>query len=157
MSFVFMSRQWAQAVGEAVNAGPAPDYRATKLEDYWGWIEMAKLGVNQPLALAVRDLPSGTGADGDTLLLELAQGVVTGVEVGDRAQLEGRAAFLLAGDHRDWVALLEGYDVGKTVMYRKLMLEVGDILAFFAAAYYWVELLARLVTVPVALAEGALS
>ena len=45
--------------------------------------------------------------------------------------------------------MLAGYDVGKMVMYRKLMLEKGDTLQFFTAAFYWTELLAAIQSVPV--------
>jgi hypothetical protein len=61
--------------------------------------------------------------------------------------------FLLAGAHADWQAMLAGYDVGKMVMYRKLMLEKGDTLQFFMAAFYWTELLAAIQSVPVKLPE----
>jgi hypothetical protein len=51
--------------------------------------------------------------------------------------------------------MLAGYDVGKMVMYRKLMLEKGDTLQFFTAAFYWTELLAAIQSVPVEVLEQA--
>jgi hypothetical protein len=53
--------------------------------------------------------------------------------------------------------MLGGYDVGKMVMYRKLMLEKGDTLQFFTAAFYWTELLAAIQAVPVQASELVLS
>ena len=41
-----------------------------------------------------------------------------------------------------------GYDVGKTVMYRKLMMDKGDVLTFFRAAYFWTEALGCIQRVP---------
>ena len=65
------------------------------------------------------------------------------------------AVFLLSGSYTDWQAMLDGYDVGKMVMYRKLMLEKGDTLQFFTAAFFWTELLAIIQSVPVTVAERA--
>jgi hypothetical protein len=41
------------------------------------------------------------------------------------------------------------------VMYRKLMLEKGDTLQFFMAAFFWTELLAAIQSVPVEVPEPA--
>jgi hypothetical protein len=67
----------------------------------------------------------------------------------DRTEAADGAAFLLAASYADWQLMLGGYDVGKMVMYRKLMLEQGDTLMFFMAAFYWTELLAAIQSVPV--------
>ena len=40
------------------------------------------------------------------------------------------------------MALHEGYDAQRTVMYRKIMLEDGDLLEFFKSIYFFVECLA---------------
>jgi hypothetical protein len=73
---------------------------------------------------------------------------VTAAAVLDRAVAADGAAFLLAGSYADWQLMLGGYDVGKMIMYRKLMLEQGDTLRFFMAAFYWTELLAAIQSVP---------
>ena len=49
---------------------------------------------------------------------------------------------MLGMDYRDWKALHEGYDAQRTVMYRKILLEQGDLLEFFKAIYFFVECLA---------------
>ena len=49
------------------------------------------------------------------------------------------ATYVLAADYHDWKALFEGYDALRTVMYRKLLLEDGDLLEFFKAIYFFVE------------------
>ncbi|HSR82975.1 MAG TPA: SCP2 sterol-binding domain-containing protein [Streptosporangiaceae bacterium] len=105
------------------------------------------------LALSVRDLPSG--GDGDTLVLDFDGGVVTGASVRERGEAETDAVFLLAGDYADWLAMLDGDDVGKMIMYRKLMLEKGDTLKFFTAAFFWTELLAAIQSIPVQAPEPA--
>jgi hypothetical protein len=142
----FMTQEWAQDCGATVNGWPGDERRAGKLQDFWNWIEMVRPGVTGPLALNVRDMPPG--ADGDTLVLDLDGGVVTGASVQGRAAAEGEAVFVLVGSYADWQLMLGGYDVGKMVMYRKLMLEKGDSLQFFMAAFFWTELLAAIQSVP---------
>src|SRR5881409_2091349 len=44
-------------------------------------------------------------------------------------------------DYADWKALHDGYDAQRTVMYRKMLLEDGDLLEFFKAIYFFVECL----------------
>ena len=57
--------------------------------------------------------------------------------------------------YADWQEMLGGYDVGKMVMYRKLMLEQGDTLMFFTAAFFWTELLAAIQSIPAEVLEPA--
>jgi hypothetical protein len=149
----FMTGPWAQDVREAFNAWPADERKASKLQDFWDWIEMIRPFVTGRLALNVRDLPPGAGADGDTLVLDFDGGTVAAASVLGRAEAEGGAMFLLSGSHADWREMLAGYDVGKMVMYRKLMLEKGDTLRFFMAAFYWTELLSAIQSVPVQVPE----
>ena len=58
------------------------------------------------------------------------------------------ATYVLGMDYADWKALHEGYDAQRTVMYRKIMLEQGDLLEFFKAIYFFVECLAVIGGVP---------
>jgi hypothetical protein len=144
----FMTAAWAQDIMTTFNAWPEAERKASKLQDFWDWIEMVRPFVTGRLALAVRDLPAGTGADGDTLALDFEGGRVTAAAVMARAGAEPDAVFLLAGSYADWQEMLAGYDVGKMVMYRRLMLEKGDTLQFFLAAFFWTELLAAIQSVP---------
>jgi hypothetical protein len=50
--------------------------------------------------------------------------------------------------YADWKALHEGYDAQRTVMYRKIKLEDGDLLEFFKPIYFFVECLAVIAAVP---------
>jgi hypothetical protein len=143
----FMTAAWAAECQRVINASPDEERKASKLQDFWDWINMIRPFVTGRLALSVRDLPPG--GDGDTLVLEFDGGSVTGASVTERAAAEADAVFLLAGDYADWLAMLDGYDVGKMVMYRKLMLEKGDTLMFFTAAFFWTELLAAIQSIPV--------
>ena len=59
-----------------------------------------------------------------------------------------KATYVLGMDYRDWKALHEGYDAQRTVMYRKIVLEEGDLLEFFKAVYFFVESLAVIGAVP---------
>ena len=99
------------------------------------------------LALSVRDMPAG--AAGHTLALDFDGGTVTAASVLSRADAEPGAVFLRCGSYADWQQMLARDDVGKMVMYRKLMLKKGDTLQFFTAAFYWTELLAAIQSVPV--------
>jgi hypothetical protein len=153
----FMTAQWAQDIREEFNAWPGPDRKASKLQDFWDWINMIRPFVTGRLALSVRDMPPGAGADGDTLVLDFDGGAVAAASVLARADAEPGAVFLLSGSYADWQEMLGGYDVGKMVMYRKLMLEKGDTLQFFTAAFYWTELLAAIQAVPVQASELVLS
>ena len=143
----FMTAAWAKACQEAINDWPGEERKASKLQDFWDWIGMVRPFVTGRLALSVRDMPPG--ADGDTLALDLEEGAVKAAAVLGRDEAADGAAFVLAGSYADWQAMLDGYDVGKMIMYRKLMLEQGDTLMFFMAAFYWTELLAAIQSVPV--------
>jgi hypothetical protein len=143
----FMTTAWAQDCQAAFSAWPGAEYKASKLQDFWDWIDMVRPFVTGRLALTAREAPPG--ADGDTLALDFEGGTVTAACVLDRAEAEPGAVFLLAGGYADWQDMLAGYDVGKMVMYRRLMLEKGDTLQFFMAAFFWTELLAAIQSVPV--------
>ena len=52
------------------------------------------------------------------------------------------ASYVLGMDYQDWKAMHEGYDAQRTVMYRKILLEQGDLLEFFKAISFFVECLA---------------
>jgi len=147
----FMTDAWAQEIRAVFNDWPDAERKASKLQDFWDWIAMIRPFVTGRLALNVRDMPAG--AEHDTLALDFDGGTITGAAVLSRAEAEAEAVFLLSGCHADWMAMLAGYDVGKTVMYRKLMLEKGDTLQFFMAAFYWTELLAAIQSVPVEVLE----
>src|SRR5580692_11928712 len=149
----FMTPGWAGEVQRVFNGWPDADRKASKLQDFWDWINMISPFVTGRLALTVRDMPPG--ADGDTLALEFDGGTVQAASIGERAALEPDAVFLLAGSYADWAAMLDGYDVGKMIMYRKLMLEKGDTLMFFTAAFFWTELLAAIQSVPAEVLETA--
>jgi hypothetical protein len=150
---LFMTQEWAQECQRVINDSPDPERKASKLQDFWDWIDMIRPFVTGRLALTVRDLPSG--GDGDTLVLDLEGGTVTAASVQERGAAEPDAVFLLAGDYADWLAMLDGYDVGKMIMYRKLMLETGDTLMFFTAAFFWTELLAAIQSIPAETLEPA--
>ena len=149
----FMTDAWAQECQRVINASPDEERKASKLQDFWDWINMIRPFVTGRLALSVRDLPGDS--DRDTLVLDLEGGTVTTASVRERADAEADAVFLLAGDYADWLAMLDGYDVGKMIMYRKLMLEKGDTLMFFTAAFFWTELLAAIQSIPVEVLEAA--
>jgi hypothetical protein len=147
----FMTQDWAAEIQRTFNAWPDAERKASKLQDFWDWIDMISPFVTGRLALTVRDMPAG--AEGDTLVLDLEAGSIVTASVRERAEAQADAVFLLAGSYADWLSMLDGYDVGKMVMYRKLMLEQGDTLMFFTAAFFWTELLAAIQTIPAEVPE----
>jgi hypothetical protein len=148
----FFTREWARAVKDAVNAGPTPEARARKIERFWEWIDQAKQHVNCQLGLAVRGLPaSGRRARHDCLLLDLERGRCVRARLVSREDAERTATYVLSGSFADWREIMGGFDMGKAVMYRKLLLEKGAVLEFFKSIYYWTESLACVQRIPTAM------
>jgi hypothetical protein len=143
----FFSKEWASAVGDALTAGPSEQARAGKLPMYWDFFELIKGMYPASWALGCGDLPGENEAGPAYLLIQWGGGTVTGCRViGPDDPLE--ATYVLGMDYANWVALHEGYDAQRTVMYRKIMLEDGDLLEFFKSIYFFVECLAVIGAVP---------
>jgi hypothetical protein len=143
---VFFSKEWADEVRDALEAGPTEAARALKLPEYWDFYALVRGMYDASWALGVRDLPRELGGSPSYLLVKWGGGHVTDCRiVGPDDPLE--ATYILDGDYADWVALLSGYDAQRTVMYRKLLLQEGDLLEFFKAIYFFVESVACLATV----------
>jgi hypothetical protein len=145
----FFSKQWAGAVGDALTAGPSEQARAGKLQEYWDFFELIKGLYPASWALGCPDLPAELGEGPAYLFVQWAGGTVTSCRIaGPDDPIE--ATYVLGMDYADWKALHEGYHAQRTVMYRKMMLEHGDLLEFFKAIYFFVECLALIGTVPAA-------
>jgi hypothetical protein len=150
----FFSQEWAEAVREAVVAGPPAEVRAGKLQEYWDFFEMVKSILPASWALGCRDLPVELGKGPAYLFLQWSGGAVTDCRiVGPDDPLD--ATYVLTMDYQDWKALHEGYDAQRTVMYRKILLEDGNLLEFFKTIYFFVECLAIIGAVPAHYAELA--
>jgi hypothetical protein len=136
----FFSPQWAATVRDALTAGPDERARAGKLQKYWDFFDRVKGGYSASWALGCRDQDA-------YLLVQWGDGKVTDARItGPDDLLE--ASYVLGMDYQDWKALHEGYDAQRTVMYRKMLLEEGDLLEFFKGIYFFVESLAVVGTVP---------
>lgn len=145
----FFSARWARAVREALDVGPSEQARAGKLPMYWDFFEKIKSGYQASWALGCRDLPAGLGGGPAYLLVRWDGGTVTECQVaGPDDPVE--ATYVLAMDYPGWRALHDGYDAQRTVMYRKILLEEGDLLEFFKSIYFFVECLAVIGSVPAA-------
>jgi hypothetical protein len=143
----FFSKKWADSVRDALAAGPPAQTRAGKLQEYWDFFERIRSTYEASWALGCRDLPRSLGGGPAYLFAQWAGGTVTGCQIiGPDEPLE--ASYVLGMDYRDWKALHEGYDAQRTVMYRKILLEDGDLLEFFKGIYFFVECLAVIGTVP---------
>jgi hypothetical protein len=140
----FFSPEWAAAVRDALTAGPPEQDRAGKLPMYWDFFDKVKASYASSWALGCRDLPAGNAA---SLYVQWGGGTVTGCRVtgpGDQPA----ATFVLGMDYADWQALHDGYDPQRTVMYRKILVEHGNILEFFKSIYFFTECLAIIGRVP---------
>lgn len=143
----FFSKDWADAVRDALIAGPSEQARAGKLAMYWEFFELIRARYPASWALGCRDLTAELGAGPAYLIVQWDGGTVTSCGIAGPDDLV-EATYVLAMDYADWKALAEGYDAQRTVMYRKILLEDGDLLEFFKAIYFFVECLALVGTVP---------
>ena len=151
----FFSPEWAAAVRDALSAGPSEPVRAGKLQEYWDLFDFIKSVYPASWALGCRELPAELGAEpagGPAyLFVQWSGGTVTDCRIiGPDDPLQ--ASYVFGMDYRDWKALHEGYDAQRTVMYRKIILEQGNLLEFFKAVYFFVESLAVIGAVPAAYA-----
>jgi len=143
----FFSPEWAAAVQDALTAGPTESDRAGKLSMYWDFFNEIKASYASSWALGCRDLPAGDGAAPASLYIQWGGGTVTDCRVtgpGDQQE----ATYVLGMDYADWQALHDGYDPQRTVMYRKILVEEGNILEFFKGIYFFTECLAVIGKVP---------
>jgi hypothetical protein len=143
----FFSKEWADAVRDALAAGPQAQARAGKLQMYWDFFELIKGMYRASWALGCPDLPADLGEDPAYLMVRWEGGTVADCQIVGAGDAPA-ATYVLTMDYADWKALHEGYDAQRTVMYRKIMLEHGDLLEFFKAIYFFVECLAVVGTVP---------
>ena len=143
----FFSPEWAAAAQDALNAGPAEEVRAGKLQEYWDLFDFIQSVYPASWALGCRELPAELGGGPAYLFVQWAGGSATGCRIiGPDEPLQ--ATYVLAMDYADWMALHEGYDAQRTVMYRKVLLEDGNVLEFFKSIYFFVECLAMIGAVP---------
>jgi len=141
----FFSKEWADTARDALTAGPDERLRAGKLQEYWDFFDLIKSMYPASWALGCRDLPGSNGAA--YLFVQWNGGAVTDCQlIGPDEPLQ--ADYVLGMDYQDWKALHDGYDAQRTVMYRKMLLEEGDLLEFFKGIYFFVESLAVIGTVP---------
>ena len=143
----FFSKEWAGAVRDALATGPSEQARAGKLQMYWDFFELIKGSYPASWALGCRDLPAELGEAPAYLYVQWGGGTVTDCHIVGPDDPLG-ASYVLAMDYADWKALHEGYDAQRTVMYRKILLEDGNLLKFFKTIYFFVECLATIGTVP---------
>jgi hypothetical protein len=144
---VLFTPEWAEEVRAAIDAGPDEDARASKLSMYWNWIEAVRSEYSASWALGVRELP---GAGTSYLRLGWKKGACAEASiVGPDDPLD--ATYVLGADYATWRDLVAGEDPGRIVMYRRLRLEEGDVLAFFRGIYFFVESVAIIGRLPAVL------
>jgi hypothetical protein len=141
----FFGKEWAAAAQQAINAFPDDAYRETKLFMYWDWITAARKSFSGSWAIGVRDLPSKGPA---YVTFTFADGVCTEASLSSE---QPDATFVLAGNYDTWKDVIGGYDAGKAVMYRRFMLDSGDVFRFFNRIYLFTESLVAMTKVPATL------
>jgi len=143
----FFSPEWADAVKAALVAGPSEAAKEGKLQEYWDFYDLIKSLYPASWALGCRNLPAELGKGPAYLLVQWGGGTVADCKIiGPDDPLD--ATYVLAMDYADWKALHDGYDAQRTVMYRKILLEDGNLLEFFKAVFFFVESLAIVGRVP---------
>ena len=151
----FFSSEWAEAVRDALVAGPSEDAKKGKLQEYWDFYDLIKSLYPASWAIGCRGLPAELGKGPAYLLVQWAGGTVTECRIiGPDDPLD--ATYVLNMDYADWKALHDGYDAQRTVMYRKILLEDGNLLEFFKTIYFFVESLAVIGRVEAYYPEAAL-
>jgi len=136
----FFSPEWAALVGEALAAGPSAQDRVGKLPMYWDFFDKVKAGYASSWALGCRDLRA-------SLLVQWGGGTVTDCRVAGVGD-QPAATYVLGMDYAGWQALHDGYDPQRTVMYRRILVEEGNILEFFKGIYFFTECLGVIGKVP---------
>lgn len=149
MASGLFTEAWADEVKDAINGYPDPEYRTTKLDLFWNWIDEARKGFTGMLVLGVRDLPSDGSSAAAYATFAITEGRATEAAITEEVPEE--ATFVLVGNYDVWKDIVEGYDSGKAVMYRRLRLEKGDVFRFFNRIYFFTESLVALSKVPAAL------
>ena len=86
------------------------------------------------------------GASPAYLHVQWGGGTVTGCHLAGPG--EQQATYVLGMDYADWQALHGGYDAQRTVMYRKILVEEGNVLEFFKGIYFFTECLGLVGKVP---------
>jgi hypothetical protein len=148
------SDEWAQAAQARLATGFTEQDKAGKLGDYWDWVAAAASSFTGSLALGVLPARGSKLTEGEFAVIDIANGQVQAVRPADAAQAEA-ADYCLVGTYDGWRQFAAGYDPGKTIMYRLLRLERGNLLSFFNRVYYWVELVGLLQQVPTEVPEPA--
>src|ERR1700761_3253631 len=96
----FFSKEWADAVRDALTAGPDEQARAVKLQEYWDFFDFLKSISPASWALGCRD-------HGSYLFVQWSGGTVTDCRIiGPDDPLQ--ATYVLGMDYRDWRAQPHG-------------------------------------------------
>lgn len=135
----FFSEPWADAVRQALQAGPSAEVRAAALPEYWNFVDRIRSTYRSSWAIGVRDLPGRVGPS--YLYVEWADNDVVDCRLSD-ARGTQQASYVLTGGYAHWHELLAGSDARRAIMYRKILMDEGNLLEFFRTIYFFIEYLA---------------
>lgn len=141
------SEEWAADVQTRLSKGFTAKDREGRLPDYWEWIDTAASTFSGVLALGAVPVKGAALDGGEFVSIQIKDGAVTKVHRASVAEAEA-ADYLLVGTYDGWDKFLSGYDAARTIMYRLVQLDHGNILGFFNRVYYWIQLLSLLHDVP---------
>src|SRR5437868_15476020 len=97
----FFGKQWADAVRDALNAGPAPDVKSAKLKEYWDFFDLVRSIYPSSWALGCRDLPRELGGGPSYLFVQWDGGSETDCRIiGPDDPLGAR--YVLVMEYADW-------------------------------------------------------
>src|ERR1700730_32247 len=105
----FFSKNWADAVRDALSAGPSEQARAAKLQEDWDFFDLIKGMYPASWALGCRDLPAQLGGGPAYLFVQWGGGTVTDGQV-IAADAPPKATYVFAMDYPDWTGRFGGSD-----------------------------------------------
>lgn len=111
-----------------------------KGEKYWQYFDRKRAAFDGTFSLGVSGLPGEPGAQ--YIAVTFAPGGdVSAVRVVSRDEAIASSKIAMEAKLDDWVAIVEGYDIGKAMTYHMLPLTKGGSLDLLQCVYFLHELL----------------
>lgn len=140
--YTFWTPAWAEAVRESINRGPAPEdlERARRSAAYREAVEQGRQTVDGAFLLSLRDPSPGQPAH---LVLRFDRGRCSAAQLAETLDSEP-GSYRLVGSQDDWRGVVRDGDLLRSFMYRTVRLEAGDVVAFFRAISFYMEVVRSL-------------
>jgi len=137
----FLSPGWADDVRQLVNAWPDAIEQSdeTKADSYWDYFHRILASYTGVIAMGFRD-PPGYPGDVRFLALTFAGGECAQSAVVSAEEALATASLALECTYPNWVDIINGYDIGKSMTYHKLPLVVGKSMDLLKILHFVHEL-----------------